>query len=162
MPNQNNLGCFVGIWSFVMSQTIRFVAFKWPGVLSRGFTVSQPPIIGFGSRGLWFLEYLQASGDIFDRMLTRKSLIFVTISNMTSLVGKGEEGIVFGAASEAAQLFSAPRVFLMQLSEGSCTWREGIQPCTRTQTPARKGFALGDVLLGLPTESWNGLGLKGP
>lgn len=67
MLNQNNLGCFVGIWRFVMSQTICFVAFKWPGVLSTGFTVTQPPIIGFGSRDLCFLEYLQASGDIFDR-----------------------------------------------------------------------------------------------
>lgn len=67
MPNQNNLGCFVGIWRLVMSQTILSVAFKWPGVLSRGFTVSQPPIIGFEAGTCGFSEYLQASGDIFDR-----------------------------------------------------------------------------------------------
>lgn len=110
MLNQNNLGCFVGIWRFVMSQTICFVAFKWPGVLSRGFTVTQPPIIGFGSRDLSFWNiYKQAVTFSTDqaKLLTRKSLIFVTISNMTSLVWKEKEGVVlFRADNEVSRLFS--------------------------------------------------------
>lgn len=98
-----------------MSQTILSVAFKWPGVLSRGFTVSQPPIIGFEAGTCGFQNiYKQVVTFLTDqaKMLTQRSLISVTISNMAPLVWKEKEGaVLFRADNEDSQFFSHSQDF---------------------------------------------------